>query len=196
MPSLQPLADCTLFIAYMMLVMFCRLERLEDNMASLLAEEAAHTVLFGLLFVTKHGAIHVLQAQGGGRQHGVSSGRGGRACSSTYHACCFCCTLQSTALVAHCTVLSLAGTRTWRTTEIVAHNMHVAAASHHALPLFVRGTLCLFCRLKELEDNMASLLAEEAALAAEIAAEEAQRQRDLASLRDKIEGGAKQHDEL
>jgi hypothetical protein len=74
--------------------------------------------------------------------------------------------------------------------------MHVAAASRHALPLFVRGTLCLFCRLKELEDNMASLQAEEAALAAEIAAEEAQRQRDLAALRDKIEGGGKQHDEL
>jgi hypothetical protein len=52
------------------------------------------------------------------------------------------------------------------------------------------------CRLKELEDNMASLLAEEAALAAEIAAEEAQRQRDLAAIREKIEGGEKQHDEL
>jgi hypothetical protein len=54
----------------------------------------------------------------------------------------------------------------------------------------------LLCRLKDLEDNMASLLAEEAALAAEIAAEEAQRQQDLAALREKIEGGAKQHDEL
>jgi hypothetical protein len=64
---------------------------------------------------------------------------------------------------------------------------------------------CLSCacvffvsfRLKELEDNMASLLAEEAALAAEIAAEEEQRQRDLATLREKIEGGSGgKHDEL
>lgn len=50
-------------------------------------------------------------------------------------------------------------------------------------------------RLKQLEENMASLLAEEAALAAEIAAEEAQRQADLAVLRAKIEGGGA-HDEL
>jgi hypothetical protein len=55
----------------------------------------------------------------------------------------------------------------------------------------------LSCRLKELEDNMAALLAEEAALAAEIAAEEEQRQRDLAALREKIEGGGPAaHDEL
>jgi hypothetical protein len=56
------------------------------------------------------------------------------------------------------------------------------------------------CRLKELEDNMAALLAEEAALAAaaaEIDAEEEQRQRDLAALREKIEGGGPAaHDEL
>ncbi|KAF6254346.1 glucosidase II beta subunit-like-domain-containing protein [Scenedesmus sp. NREL 46B-D3] len=54
---------------------------------------------------------------------------------------------------------------------------------------------CKSDSLKELEDNMAALLAEEAALAAEIAAEEAQRQRDLAALREKIEGGG-QRDEL
>ncbi|WIA37222.1 hypothetical protein OEZ86_014172 [Tetradesmus obliquus] len=54
---------------------------------------------------------------------------------------------------------------------------------------------CKTDRLKQLEDIMASLLAEEAALAAEIAAEEAQRQADLAVLRAKIEGGGA-HDEL
>lgn len=52
---------------------------------------------------------------------------------------------------------------------------------------------CKQDRLKELEDTMAALLAEEASLAAEIAAEEEQRQKDLAALREKIEG---KHDEL
>ncbi|KAF8065786.1 glucosidase 2 subunit beta [Scenedesmus sp. PABB004] len=50
-------------------------------------------------------------------------------------------------------------------------------------------------KLEELEASMAALLAEEAALAAEIAAEEAQRQQDLAGLRAKIQGDGG-HDEL
>eukprot|EP00878_Enallax_costatus_P000980 GHUV01001112.1.p1 GENE.GHUV01001112.1~~GHUV01001112.1.p1 ORF type:complete len:580 (+),score=160.69 GHUV01001112.1:58-1797(+) len=50
-------------------------------------------------------------------------------------------------------------------------------------------------KLKELESTLQALLDEEAALAAEIAAEEQQRQTELAVLRDKIEG-AGLHDEL
>ena len=46
-----------------------------------------------------------------------------------------------------------------------------------------------------LQDTMDALLAEEAALAKEIAEEEAERQAQLASMRERIEGGSV-HDEL
>jgi hypothetical protein len=57
----------------------------------------------------------------------------------------------------------------------------------------VERLLLLWCVL--LQDTMDALLAEEAALAKEIAEEEAERQAQLASMRERIAGGSV-HDEL